>query len=163
MKCRKTRADRKTYPVQLNLENARDRFLNADQILNSRKIYFNKRNTQETKGSLICFYLGLAQNLPIELRGFKVLRKGDHTEPSCFTVRQQDQVSMTSGPYSSGPYSQMIGPSTAGTSFARGADTGAAFSSTAASFAAANDTSFAPGVGAETTVAAPAPAPPFFL
>ena len=77
-------------------------------------------------------------------------------ESSCFT-HQQDQVSMTSG-----PYSQMMGSSTAGTSFARGADTGAAFSSTAASFAAANDTSFAPGVGAETTVAAPAPAPPFF-
>ena len=57
----------------------------------------------------------------------------------------------------SGPYSQMMGSSTAGTSFARGADTGAAFSSTAASFAAANDTSFAPGVGAESTFAAPAP------
>ena len=145
---------RKQITCQLNLENAWDHLLNANQILSSRKTaYFNKRNTQETKGALICFYLGLTQNLPIELHGFKVLRKGDHTEPSCFTACQQDQVPITSE-----LYSQMMGSSTAGTSFARGADTaGSVFSSTAASFAAANDTSFDPDVGAESKFAAPAP------
>ena len=36
------------------------RFLNADQILTNRKNYLHERNTQETKGLLICFYFGLA-------------------------------------------------------------------------------------------------------